>query len=125
MIKHWAPLTEDIKALMRTMRGDTPNVMKAFSGLAQAALVPKALDAKTKELIALGISVAIRCDDCIGFHVKAALDHGASREEIIEALGMAIYMGAGPSVMYATHALEAYEQFKPVAQGAAPASTAA
>ena len=125
MIKHWAPLTEDIKALMRTMRGDTPNVMKAFSGLAQAALAPKALDAKTKELIALGISVAIRCDDCIGFHVKAALDHGASREEIIEALGMAIYMGAGPSVMYATHALEAYEQFKPVAQGAAAASTAA
>jgi len=118
MIKNWAPLTEDIKALMRTMRGDTPNVMKAFSGLAQAALAPKAL-------IALGISVAIRCDDCIGFHVKAALDHGASREEIIEALGMAIYMGAGPSVMYATHALEAYEQFKPVAQGAAPASTAA
>ena len=125
MIKTWAPLTEDIKALMRTMRGDTPNVMKAFSGLAQAALAPKALDAKTKELIALGISVAIRCDDCIGFHVKAALDHGASREEIIEALGMAIYMGAGPSVMYATHALEAYEQFKPAAQGAAPTSTAA
>ena len=111
MIKTWAPLTEDIKALMRTMRGDTPNVMKAFSGLAQAALAPKALDAKTKELIALGISVAIRCDDCIGFHVKAALDHGATRAEIVETLGMAIYMGAGPSVMYATHALEAYEQF--------------
>ena len=121
MIKQWAPLTEDIKALMRTMRADTPNVMKAFSGLAQAALAPKAIDGKTKELIALGISVAIRCDDCIGFHVKAALDHGASREEVIETLGMAIYMGAGPSVMYATHALEAYEQFK----AAAPASSAA
>jgi alkylhydroperoxidase/carboxymuconolactone decarboxylase family protein YurZ len=48
--------------------------MKAFSGLAQAALAPKALDGKTKELIALGIAVAIRCDDCIGFHVKAALE---------------------------------------------------
>jgi AhpD family alkylhydroperoxidase len=121
MIKHWAPLTEDIKALMRTMRGDTPNVMKAFSGLAQAASAPQTLDSKTKELIALAISVAIRCDDCIGFHVKAALDLGATREEIVETLGMAIYMGAGPSVMYATHALEAYEQFK----AAAPASTAA
>ena len=124
MIKHWAPLTEDIKALMRTMRGDAPNVMKAFSGLAQAASAPQAIDIKTKELIALAISVAIRCDDCIGFHVKAALDHGATREEIVETLGMAIYMGAGPSVMYATHALEAYEQFKPAAQNA-PASTAA
>jgi AhpD family alkylhydroperoxidase len=111
MIKHWAPLTEDIKALMRTMRGDAPNVMKAFSGLAQAASAPQAIDIKTKELIALAISVAIRCDDCIGFHVKAALDHGATRAEIVETLGMAIYMGAGPSVMYATHALEAYEQF--------------
>ena len=111
MIKHWAPLTEDIKALVRTMRGDTPNVMKAFSGLAQAASAPQTLDSKTKELIALAISVAIRCDDCIGFHVKAALDHGATRAEIVETLGMAIYMGAGPSVMYATHALEAYEQF--------------
>ena len=111
MIKQWAEHTDDIKALMRTMRGDTPNVMKAFSGLAQAALAPQALDAKSKELIALGISVAIRCDDCIGFHVKAALDHGATRAEIVETLGMAIYMGAGPSVMYATHALEAYEQF--------------
>lgn len=119
-MKQWSAHTDEIKALMHTLRGDTPNVMKAFSGLAQAALTPQALDAKAKELIALGISVAIRCDDCIGFHVKAALDHGATREEVIETLGMAIYMGAGPSVMYATHALEAYEQFKPEA-----ASTAA
>ena len=108
----WAERTDGIVALMRTLRGDTPNVMKAFSGLAQAALAPKALDARRKELIALGISVAIRCDDCIGFHVKAALDQGATREEVIETLGMAIYMGAGPAVMYATHALDAFEQFK-------------
>ena len=108
----WAEHTDAIKALMRTMRGDTPNVMKAFSSLAQSALAPQALDCKTKELIALGISVAIRCDDCIGFHVKAALEQGATREQIVETLGMAVYMGAGPSVMYATHALDAYEQFK-------------
>jgi alkylhydroperoxidase/carboxymuconolactone decarboxylase family protein YurZ len=53
--------------------------------------------------------VAIRCDDCIGFHVKAALDHGATRAEVTETLAMAVYMG--PSVMYATHALDAFEQF--------------
>ena len=105
------------------MRGDAPEVMKAFSGLAQAALAPKALDGKTKELIALGIAVAIRCDDCIGFHVKAALEHGASRAEVTEALGMAIYMGAGPSVMYASHAIDAFEQFNKPAS--APAATAA
>ena len=121
MIKQWPETTDEIKALMRTLRGDTPNVMKAFSGLAQAALAPQALDCKTKELIALGISVAIRCDDCIGFHVKAALDQGATREEIVEALGMAVYMGAGPAVMYATHALDAFEQFQNASQASAAA----
>jgi AhpD family alkylhydroperoxidase len=120
---NWSELTKELKGLMRTLRGDTPDVMKAFSGLAQAALAPKALDCKTKELIAIGISVAIRCDDCIGFHVKAAMEHGATRAEVIEALGMAIYMGAGPSVMYASHAIEAFEQYaKPAA---APATSAA
>ena len=64
------------------------------------------------ELLALGIAVAIRCDDCIGFHVKAALQQGATREEIMETLGMAIYMGAGPAVMYASHAIDAFDQFE-------------
>ena len=72
---------------------------------------------KTKELIALAIAVALRCDDCIAFHVKAALQQGASRDEVIEALRMAIYMGAGPAVMYASHALDAYEQFDDKAKG--------
>ena len=120
---NWSELTKELKALMRTLRGDTPDVMKAFSNLAQSALALQAFDCKTKELIAVAISVAIRCDDCIGFHVKAALEQGASRAEVAEALGMAIYMGAGPSVMYASHALEAFEQFKPPV--AAAASTVA
>ena len=77
-----------------------------------SSIGPKSTRSKTKELIALGISVAIRCDDCIGFHVKAALKQGASREELTETLGMAVYMGAGPSVMYATHALDAFTQFE-------------
>jgi AhpD family alkylhydroperoxidase len=64
-------------------------------------------------LIALAIGVATRCDDCIAFHAKAAAEQGATREEILETLGMAIYIGAGPSVMYAAHAVEAYGQFAP------------
>ena len=62
-------------------------------------------------MIALGIAVAVRCDDCIAFHTKAALEQGATQDEILETLGMAIYMGAGPSVMYAAHALAASRQF--------------
>lgn len=107
----WPGMTKDLSAMLREMRGGAPDVMKAFAAIAQAALQPKALDTKTKELIALAISVAVRCDDCIAFHAKAAVDQGATRDEVMETLGMAIYMGAGPSAMYATHALDAYTQF--------------
>lgn len=110
MQNDWPAYLAGVSARIKEMRAEQPDVMKAFSGLAQAALKPQALDAKTKELIALGISVAVRCDDCIGFHVKAALAHGASRADIMETLAMAVYMGAGPSVMYASHVLDAYAQ---------------
>ncbi len=115
-MKSWPQMTQELTAQLRELRGGAPEVMKAFSSMAMAALAPKALDRKTKELIALGIAVAVRCDDCIGFHVKAAVEQGASPQEVTEVLGMAIYMGAGPSVMYASHALQALGQFEP--QGA-------
>ncbi len=108
---NWPELTKSLSSELKNLRGGAPDGMKAFSSWAQAALGQGALDPKTKELIALGISVASRCDDCIAFHVKAAVDRGASRAEILETLGMAIYMGAGPSAMYASHALGAYAEF--------------
>jgi AhpD family alkylhydroperoxidase len=116
----WPEWTKELSGDLRNLRAGAPEVMKAFGAIAQAALAPKALDAKTKELIALAIGVAARCDDCIAFHVKAAVDHGASREEISETLGMAIYMGAGPSAMYASHAFDAYAQFAAAKAGAKP-----
>lgn len=111
MRPQWPEMTKELSGGLRNLRAGVPEVMKAFSGLAQAALAPKALDTKTKELIALGIAVAVRCDDCIAFHVKAAIDAKATREEVLDVLGMAIYMGGGPSAMYANHALEAFDQF--------------
>jgi len=108
----WPSTTQQLNAELRGLRLGAPEVMKAFSEIAKAALAPKALDAKTKELIALAISVAIRCDDCIAFHARAAVENGASREEALETLGMAVYMGAGPSAMYASHALSAFSQFQ-------------
>jgi AhpD family alkylhydroperoxidase len=111
MTADWIGTIKNLRAGLREMRSGAPDVMKAFAGLAQAALQKNALDTKTKELIALAISVAVRCEDCIAFHAKAAVDQGATSDEIHETLGMAIYMGAGPSAMYAAHALEAYQQF--------------
>jgi AhpD family alkylhydroperoxidase len=122
-MNNWPQLAKELSALLRNLRGGTPEVMKAFAAIAQAATLSKALDAKTKELIALGIAVAVRCDDCIAFHAKAASEQGATRDEVSETLGMAIYMGAGPSVMYASHALEAFTQFEVSAgKQSAPAS---
>ena len=111
MIENWPETTRKFSAGLRNLRGGAPETMKAFSAIAQAALAPRALDTKTKELIALAIGVAVRCDDCIAFHTKAAIEQGATKDEILETLSMAIYMGAGPSVMYASHALAAYDQF--------------
>ena len=106
----WNKLIGELRGPLRELRTGSPEVMKGFSAIAQAATKANALDSKSKELIALAVAVAIRCDDCIAFHAKAALEHGASREEVLEALGMAIYMGAGPAVMYASHAIEAFDQ---------------
>jgi AhpD family alkylhydroperoxidase len=110
-VQDWPELTKALSADLRELRMGAPEVMKAFGSLAITAGTAKALDAKTKELIAIAVAVSTRCDDCIAFHVKAAVDRGATREEILETLGMAIYMGAGPSAMYASHALAAYSQF--------------
>jgi AhpD family alkylhydroperoxidase len=109
----WKDHMKSLSQPLRDLRTGAPDVMKAFSALSQAALKTGALDTKTKELIAVAIGVAIRCDDCIAFHVKAAVDAGATREEVMETLGMAVYMGAGPSVMYASHAAEAVAQLFP------------
>jgi len=111
MTADWIGTIKDLRAGLREMRAGAPEVMKAFAGIAQAALQKNVLDGKTKELIALAVSVAVRCDDCIAFHAKAAVDQGATSDEIHETLGMAIYMGAGPAAMYAAHALQAYTQF--------------
>jgi AhpD family alkylhydroperoxidase len=111
MLHDWLKLTSDFSPALKELRSGAPEQMKGFSALAKAALEPRALDTKTKELIALAIAVATRCDACVGFHAEAAVKQGATREEVMETMGMAIYMGAGPSVMYAAQAIEAYDQF--------------
>ena len=93
------------------LRKSAPEAMTAFAEMGKAALAPGALDTKVKELMALAISVAIRCDPCITYHASAAQRQGATREELAEAMSLALYMGAGPSAMYAAQALEAFDQY--------------
>jgi AhpD family alkylhydroperoxidase len=112
MEKNYSELTKRISGDIRKLRKDIPDTMQAFSALAQAATRDGALDRKTKELIALALGVAARCDGCIGFHTEALVKLGATRQEVEETLGMAVYMGGGPSLMYAADAIAAYEQFE-------------
>ncbi len=111
MSKDYKEVIADISRYTSEMRKETPDAMAGFYALAKAASANGALDKKTKEFIALGIGVTQRCDGCIGFHVKALKDLGATRAELAEVLAMCVYMGGGPALMYAADALRAYDQF--------------
>ena len=110
MGKDFHDITQSVSRSLRGLRADIPGVTSAFAELASAATADGALDRKTKELIALALSVAARCDSCIGFHVQALARAGATRQEVAETLGMAVYMGGGPSLMYAAEAVAAWDQ---------------
>jgi len=108
-------LTQEVSSRLGGLRASTPEVMKSFGALGNAALADGALDRKTKELIALALGVASRCDPCIGFHAKALAGLGATRQEIDEMLGVVVYMGGGPSLMYAASAIAAFDEFSAAA----------
>jgi len=118
MSHDWPALAKELSGVLGQLRGGIPDVMKGFSAMAKAAGAEGALDAKTKELVAMGIAIAARCDGCIAFHSKTALDLGTTREELMEVAGMAVYMGGGPSLMYAALALQAYDQHVEATKGA-------
>jgi len=101
-----------LSASIATLRKDKADVMRGFSSMAGAAMTDGALDRKTKELIALSIGVAGHCKGCIGFHMQSLAKLGASKAEIEDALGVAIYMGGGPSLMYAAEAMQAFDELQ-------------
>ncbi|MBN9583273.1 MAG: carboxymuconolactone decarboxylase family protein [Afipia sp.] len=111
MPKDYTSITHDISEFTRELGKLVPDTMKGFYALSKSASADGHVDQKTKELIALAIGVTQHCDGCIGFHVRTLKKLGASREEIAEVLGMCVYMGGGPALMYAADALRAYDQF--------------
>ncbi|MEQ5208225.1 carboxymuconolactone decarboxylase family protein [Proteus sp. fly-1067] len=104
-------IVTDIANNMGALSQNIPEVMKAFMSTTKAGGKEGALDAKTKELIAIAIAVANRCDGCIGFHTKTLVELGTTEQELSETLGVAIYMGGGPSVMYAANTMGAFKEF--------------
>lgn len=111
-VSDWNTFIAQTDERMAAVRKGIPDVAKGFGALAKAATADGVLDPKTKELIALAIGITARCDGCLAYHARAAAKLGASREEILEVIGVAVYMGGGPSMIYGSEALAAYDGLK-------------
>ncbi|SEO06031.1 alkylhydroperoxidase AhpD family core domain-containing protein [Salinihabitans flavidus] len=107
----WTDKQTDMKDALRSLNKAIPEVAQGFGQLSKAVKTDGVLDIKTKELIAVAISVADRCEACIGFHIEALIRAGGTREELSETLGMAVQMGGGPSLMYSAKALACFDEF--------------
>src|SRR5512143_546947 len=90
-----------------------PGPMSGFARLHKKAVEDGALSAEVKELMALAISIVVGCEGCIAYHTHDAVRAGATRQELLETIGVALLMGGGPGLIYAAHALDAIEQFLP------------
>lgn len=113
MSKSFVEITDSVSKALDTFRAAAPETMQGFSAMAKSALKAGALSALDKELIALAIGVSSHCDACIGFHIKALIRLGVTREQLMETLAVCTYMGGGPSLMYAGEAVRAYEELQP------------
>lgn len=105
-------LTHDLNAHLASFRKAQPEAMAGFGQLARSAMAAGAIDAKSKELMALAIGITQRCSACVGFHVKALIRLGCSRGELEEMLAICVYMGGGPALMYAAETLAAWDQMQ-------------
>lgn len=119
MEKDYKQIVSHLSGVMREMHKGIPGTMKGFADCADTAKAPSALDAKTKELMATAISIALRCDGCLGFHIRGAVKHGATRQEMMDTIAVAIMMNGGPATVYGAYALEAFDQFAGTQRSAA------
>ena len=93
---------------------EMPGPMTGFARLHKKSVEDGVLSGKMKELMAVAISVAVRCEGCIAYHVHDAIRAGATRPELLETLSVALFMGGGPASVYIAHAMDAIDQFLPV-----------
>ena len=106
----WTDKIDSTRNQLRSLNKTIPDTARAFGALGKAVKEGGVLDFKSKEYVALGIAVAMRCESCIGLHVEALVRAGATREEVGDVLAMTIQMGGGPSMMYAAKALDCYDE---------------
>jgi AhpD family alkylhydroperoxidase len=109
MLMNWTDYPKQLSAVVKKMAGYAPNAVSGFVALDKGSNNTAKLDAKTRELIAIAVAVTTRCDGCIATHVGHAVKAGATREEVSEAMGVAIALNAGAALVYSARALDAYD----------------
>ena len=110
MSDNYQDLAEGVDKSAAALMKAIPEAMKPYSNLAMAAADDGEIDVKTKELMALAISIVIRCEGCMAYHMRKAVKNGATEQEVNETLAVAIEMGGGPAVVYAGRAMEGYKE---------------
>lgn len=107
MMLDWNGYRDQVLATIGDLAKMSPDTLRGYRELSDAGKKKDLLGAKTRELIALAVAVTRQCDGCITIHTDAALKHGATKEEIAEALGVAIAVNAGAALVYSTRVMDA------------------
>ncbi|RUL64539.1 carboxymuconolactone decarboxylase family protein [Dyella dinghuensis] len=107
---NWLEYRKELMGRIGEIGKLSPDTVAGYQTLSKAGEKTGKLDAKTRELIALAVSVTTRCDGCITVHTGEALKHGATREEIAEALGVAVALNAGATLVYSARVMDAVSE---------------
>jgi AhpD family alkylhydroperoxidase len=106
----WNQYRNDLMTRIGEFAELSPDTVRGYQIASGANQGTGRLEAKTRELISLAVAVTTRCDGCITVHVARAIEHGASREEVAEALGVAVAMNAGAALVYSARVMDAFEK---------------
>jgi AhpD family alkylhydroperoxidase len=103
----WLQYRKELMGRIGELGALSPDTLTGYQTLSKAGQRTAKLDAKTRELIALAVAVTTHCDGCITVHAAEALKHGASKEEVAEALGVAVALNAGAAMVYSARVMDA------------------
>jgi AhpD family alkylhydroperoxidase len=110
MMLNWNEYRKDLMATIKKIAGISPDVVQGYQTITGAGAKTNKLNEKTRQLISLAVAVTTKCDGCITVHTDLAIKAGATREEIVEALGVAVAMNAGAALVYSARVIDAFEQ---------------
>ncbi len=108
MMLDWNEYRDQVAGAIKQIAAANPDIVKAYGSLNQANSKSTRIDAKTRELIALAVAITLRCDGCINAHTEAAIKAGATKEDVIDALGVAITVNAGAALVYSARTVDAF-----------------